>query len=209
MTGTIALFGGGPFEANDGLDAELLGAVGADRAVVMPTADAFEHPERLIGAAMVWGERLGVAVEALMVLNRRDALDAGAAAVVQGAGAVWLVGDSPMHLRSVMKDTPVWDAIVATPRRGGLVAAVGTSAAAVCDPMTDPRGGAFTLGLGLVSGLALITEAETWSEERLHRTLSLANVPIVTLPTGAAAVRTSTGWSLRGDASVTGELPAA
>jgi cyanophycinase len=207
MTGTIALFGGGPFMANDELDAELLRATGADRAVVLPTADAFEHPERLVAAAMEWGQRIEVAVEALMVLNRRDALDDGAAAVVRDAAAVWLVGDSPMHLRSVMKDTPVWEAIVARPGCGGLVAAVGTSAAAVCDPMTDPRGGAFTLGLGLVGGVALITEAETWSEERLHRTRSLANVPIVTLPTGSAIVRTGRSWSLHGEAAVTGDLP--
>ncbi len=46
MTGTIALMGGGPFTANDELDARLMAAAGAEHAVVLPTADAFEHPER-------------------------------------------------------------------------------------------------------------------------------------------------------------------
>ena len=55
--------------------------------------------------------------------------------------------------------------------------------------MLDQRGGAFTLGLGLVRGVAVIPEAEAWSEERRHRTLSLANTPVVELPTGSALLR--------------------
>ena len=100
-------------------------------------------------------------------------------AVVRGARAVYLVGDQPLHLRSVLKATPLWDAIAQVRADGGVVAATGGSADAMCDPMVDPRGGAFTLGLGLVSGIALVTEAETWSAERLHRTLKLANTPVV------------------------------
>ncbi len=102
MTGVIALQGGGPFTANDDLDARLLaevGAIGADgadgagrRVVVLPTADAFEHPERLVTAAIGWAERLGVEVEALMVLRRGEAMDDGAAEVVRAARAVYLVG---------------------------------------------------------------------------------------------------------------------
>ena len=84
---------------------------------------------------------------------------------------------------------------------GGLVVAVGASAAALCDPMLDQRGGAFTLGLGLVRGVAVVPEAETWSEERLHRTLSLADTPFVELPTGlGAASGDGDGWELVGDA---------
>ena len=207
MTGTLALQGGGPFVANDDLDRRLLGAVGADRVVVLPTADAFEHPERLVAAAMNWAERLGVEVEALMVMRRGEAMEAGPAAVIQGARAVYLVGDQPLHLRSVLKDTPLWDAVRALLATGGLVVACAGSAAALCDPMVDPRGGAFTLGLGLVDGLALVTEAEIWSPERLHRTLKLANTTLATLPTGAALVRTPAGWETVGDVGLHGDLP--
>jgi cyanophycinase len=207
-TGTIALQGGGPFEANDDLDARLLGQVGADHVLVLPTADAFEHPERLVATASEWASRLGVRADGCMVLGRQDALDADHAAAVGTARAVYLVGDSPMHLRSVLKGTPVWEALGTVLAGGGLVCAVGTSAAAMCDPMVDPRGGAFTLGLGLVRGLALVTEAETWSPERLHRTLKLANMPIAVLHTGSALVRTGASWELVGGPDVRGELPA-
>ena len=90
---------------------------------------------------------------------------------------------------------------------GGVVAATGASAACLCDPMTDPRGGAFTLGLGLVDGLAVLTEAETWSPERLHRTLRLARgFAVGVLPTGSALLHSASGWELVGKAEVHGDL---
>lgn len=207
MIGTIALQGGGPFTANDELDARLLKAAGADGVVVLPTADAFERPERLVAAAMNWGERLGVDVEALMVLRRGEAVEEGAARVVRSAKAVWFVGDQPLHLKSVLKETPLFEAVRDVLAVGGVVAATGGSAAAMCDPMVDPRGGAFTLGLGLVTGLALVTEAEGWSPERLHRTRSLANTTFAVLRTGDALVLTSAGWEQVGEPEVHGDLP--
>ena len=158
-TGTIALQGGGPFEANDGLDRRLLGDVGADRVVVLPTADAFEEPAQLIATAMSWGERLEILIEALMVLQRHDAEDEGAAEVVRAASAVYLVGDSAMHLRSVMRESAVWRAIEGVVAAGGLVVGVGSAATALGDPMLDQRGGALTLGLGLVRGLTVVPAA--------------------------------------------------
>ena len=206
-SGIVALQGGGPFSANDDLDRSLLSEVGADQVVVLPTADAFETPGDLVEAAQHWAERLGVVSQPVMVMTRSDALEERFSEMISGARAVYLVGDSPIHLRSVLTDTPVWEAICAVVANGGLVVGVGGSAAALCDPMTDPRGGAFTIGLGLVSGMAAATETETWTEERLHRTRELADVTVVELPTGSAAVRRPTGWELSGDAAAHGDLP--
>jgi cyanophycinase-like exopeptidase len=204
MTGTIVLQGGGPFVANDDLDRRMLD--GHDRVVVLPTADAFEQPRQLVDASLEWGARVGVVVEPLMVLTRRDAT-ADAAAVIDGATAVMLVGDSAPHLRSVLKDTPVFTAIEGLLERDGIVIGVGPSGSALCDPMTDRRGGAFALGLGLVPGIAVITEAEAWSHDLLERAHDLADVPEVDLSTGSALIRTADGWELVGDADVRGELP--
>lgn len=207
MTGTIALLGGGPFEANDDLDRRLLTEAGATEVVVMPTADAFEHPRDLIDASRAWAERIGVAVRPLEIYTRGDALDVDVDAAIGDAVAVYLVGDSPIHLRSVLTDTDLWAAIVAVVERGGLIAAVAGSAAALCNPMTDPRGGAFTIGLGLIDGLAVATETETWTEERLHRTRDLADVPVAEVPTGAALLRRNGSWEIVGDVVIDGELP--
>ncbi len=205
MTGTIVFEGGGPFVANDDLDRRILAS--HERVVVMPTADAFEQPQDLVDAAHTWSERIGVTVEPLMVLTRREA-DDEAAAVIDGATAVMLVGDSAIHLRSVLKGTPVFAAIGRVLERDGVVIGVGPSAAALCDPMPDRRGGAFALGLGLVPGMAVLTEAERWSPSLLERAHDLVDVPEVDLPTGSALVRTADGWELVGEPDVRGELPA-
>ncbi|MEO7398343.1 MAG: Type 1 glutamine amidotransferase-like domain-containing protein [Ilumatobacteraceae bacterium] len=207
MTGTIALLGGGPFTANDDLDRRLIEESGATEVVVLPTADAFEHPSRLIETAVGWGERLGVEVDGRLVLRRADANDAGHARAVETARMVYLAGDSPLHLRSVLKDTALFDALRVVVANGGVVAATGASAACLCDPMTDPRGGAFSLGLALVEGLAVLPESETMSPERLHRTLHLANgFAVVVLPTGSALLRREARWETVGNAEVHGEL---
>ena len=211
--GTVALEGGGPFLANDDLDARLLidvvGATGG-RVVVLPTADAFEQPDRLVAAAVEWSQRLqmpGLELEALMVLRRSEAMDEATAAAVRTSRAVYLVGDQPLHLRSVLKDTPLWSALLDVLAGGGLVVGVGASASGLCDPMVDPRGGAFTLGLGLVPGLAFVGGVEEWSPERLHRTLGMADTPVACVPTGAALIRRSSGWETVGDVEMRGDLP--
>ena len=79
-----------------------------------------------------------------------------------------------MHLRSVLKDSPVWDALVAAWQRGAVLAGSGSGAMVLCDPMVDPRGGAFTLGLGLIAQLAVIPHHDTWSEDKAKRTLRIA-----------------------------------
>ncbi len=204
--GVLAFCGGGAFEGNDELDRRLLAEVAAERVVMLPTADAFEEPGALVAKAMTWAERLGVEIEALMVMRRHDAEDEGAAGVVDAASAVYLAGDSSMHLRSVLKDTAVFAALRRVLDRGGLVVAIGPSATALSDPMFDVRGGAFTLGLGLETGVAIIPESETWSDEALARTRSLATTPTIVLPTGSAAVSRGGSWELLGDAVASGEL---
>lgn len=204
MTGVVVLQGGKPFVANDDLDQRVLG--GVERVIVLPTADAYEQPQVLIDAALAWGVRIGVAVEPLMVLTRPEA-DGAAAAVVAAAPAVFLAGDSANHLRSVLKDTPLFAAIAGLLARGGTVVAAGASAAALCDPMSDQRGGGFALGLGLVPGMAVIPSSEAWPADQLQRAHSLANTPVVDLPTGAAVVRRDGAWEIVGDAVVHGDLP--
>ncbi len=205
-SGVVALQGGGPFQVNDDLDRSLLQDA-VDRIVVLPTADAFEQPRQLVAAGLEWGARIGVVVEPLMVLTRTDATEQ-AAAVIDAAPAVMLVGDSAIHLRSVLKGTPVFTALQSLLAHGGIVIACGASAAALCNPMTDQRGGGFALGLGLVDGIAVIPASERWPHDQLERAHSLANTPVVDLPTGSAVVRNAHGWSLVGDAVAHGTLPA-
>lgn len=205
MTGVLALVGGGEFTpACAAVDQALLEAAEADEVLVLPTAAAFEHPDRAVANGAAWFEELGVRARGLRVLTRTDALDPAHAEVAAASRFTYLAGGSPMHLRSVLKETPLWDALVAAWQAGGVLAGSSAGAMVLTDPMVDPRGGAFTIGLGLVPRLAVVPHAEQWQAERTRRTLDLAKgFPLVTLATGAAVLRRPDGsWEAVGDVAV-------
>jgi cyanophycinase len=209
MTGTLALCGGGHFTAEQiELDRRLLAAGATSDVVVLPTADAFEHPQRLIDAATSHFAGIAARVQGLMVLTRTHANDPQMAEQLSAARLVYLVGDNPLHMRSALKDTLVYEELAGVLRRGGVIVASGGSASGLCDPMVDPRGGAYTLGLAMVTSLAVITESETWAPERMKRSLELANgFTVAELPTNSALVRTATGWEQIGPSRIHGPLP--
>jgi cyanophycinase len=201
MPGILALVGGAEFGDGCTFDRTLLDAAGTDEVLVLPTAAAFEHPQRLVDAAVTWFAGLGATASGSPVLTRRDALDQANADAVRSARAIYLAGGSAMHLRSVLKDTPVWDALVAAWQDGAALAGSSAGGMVLTDPMVDPRGGAFTVGLGVIAPLAFVPHADTWSDEKLHRTQSLAPAatPVVGVPERTALLRTSDGtWSAEG-----------
>lgn len=204
--GLLALVGGSEWTPGCDFDAELLELAGTDRVVVLPTAAAYEHPERRVLAAAEWFGRLGAEVEGLMVCTRADAEDPGAASVVRQARFIYLGGGSPLHLRSVLKGSPVFDALRQAWQGGAVVAGSGAGAMALTDPMVDPRGGALTVGLGLVDGLAVVPRsadaAQDAQGEKLHRSIVLApaGLPVVVLPDRTAVLRAPDGrWRSAGE----------
>ena len=204
MSGPLALVGGGEWSEGCGFDAELLAAAGTDEVVVLPTAAAFENPSRHIEQATAWFAGLGAKVRGVPVIQRGDAQDPAHAEAVRAARFVYLAGDSPMHLRSVLKDTPVWEALVAAWERGATIAASGGAGSGLLDPMFDPRGGAFTVGLGLIGNLALLPEAEDDVAEHHRRTLELAEPSLVlaTVQRCTALIRDGAGWRAAGAGKV-------
>jgi len=205
MAGHLALIGGDEFAEGCSFDAGLVEVSGASEVLVLPTGAAYEHPQRLVEQAVGWFDRLGVPARGLDVLGRPQAQDPGNAAAVSAARLIYLVGGSPMHLRSVMKDSLVWDALVAAWRDGATVAGSSAGAMVLCDPMVDPRGGAFTLGLGLVSGLAVIPAHDVWSEDAAHRTrkMSPAKLVLAGIDQRTALIRTPEGaWRVEGAGEV-------
>ena len=205
MLGQLVLQGGGPFISNDELDARVLQGM-SGYVAVLPTAEAFENPAVLIATSVVWAQRMGVETKLCAVYTHADAREDGFAQIIRDAAAVYVVGDSPIHLRTTLQATVVYEAIEQQ-IESGIVVAVAGSAAALCDPMVDPRGGAFTLGLGLVESIAVITESETWSHDRLQRCLQLANTTVVQLPTGSALLCVQGKWNVDGPAIIHGALP--
>lgn len=195
MSGTLALVGGAPFTEGCTFDRRLLDTSGASEVAVLPTGSAYERPHLLVEAAAAWFEGLGVSVRDVPVLTRSDARDPANAAMVGDADFIYVVGSSPMHLRSVLKDTPTWEALVASFERGAVVAGANAGADVLCDPMVDVRGGAFTVGLGLIDGVSVMPRIDEWSHDTLHRTVAMAPAGLVLagVPSATALVRDPDG----------------
>src|SRR5579875_2826691 len=204
-TGMLALVGGGEWSEGCTFDAPLLAASGGTDVVVLPTAAAYQHPERTVFAAAEWFEHLGATVEGLMVLDRAAAEDSGIAEVVRRARFIYLSNGSPLHLKSVLKGSATFDALRQAWESGAVVAGSAAGAMVLTDPMVDPRGGALTVGLGLVGGLAVVPhlgdESNDVHGQKLERTVALAphGVPVIGIPERTALLRQPDGgWTSAG-----------
>ena len=130
----LALVGSGEYlPPMEVVDRELLRRLpGEAKVVCLPTAAGTEGEER-IGYWSKLGvqhfTRLGVAVEALQVIDRASANDAGLAAAISGANFVYLSGGKPDYLYRTLEGSLVWEAICGVLAAGGLLA--GCSAGAM------------------------------------------------------------------------------
>jgi cyanophycinase len=205
--GTLALVGGGEWtDRCRDFDTELLAASGGREVIVLPSAAAFEHPERVAERASAYFTDLGATARPLMVLHRTEAEDPKTAATVRKARFVYLSDGSPLHLRSVLKDSALFEAMLAAYHAGGVLAASGAGATLVCDPMVDPRGGAYTVGLGIVANLAVFPYHGTAAGHLRERSIDLlpSGARLVGIDEQTALVRDPDGaWGVVGAGNVT------
>lgn len=207
MAGVLALVGGGEWREGCTFDAELLEASGGSEVLVLPTAAAYEGADKAVAWATRWFQGLGAGVRGLHVLERHDAMDEGNAAALRSARFVYLSGGSPLHLRSVLKESLVWEALTAAWHDGAVVAGSSAGAMVLCDPMVDPRGGALTVGLAMVENVAVVPHAPAATFEADHRrTLDLATdgLVLVGLDEQTAVIRAPDGtWRAAGAGTTT------
>lgn len=205
--GAIALLGGGEWtEPCRALDSRLLHLAESDDVLIVPTAAAFEQPDQAVDRATSWFAGLGARATGLPVLNRRDAEADDNVAAMRVARFVYLADGSPLHLRSVLKGSALFDALLYAHGRGAVIAASGAGATVVCDPMVDPRGGAYTVGLGIIAGLAVFPDHAGAADHRRERSTELqpADAVLVGLDEHTAIVREDSGeWSVIGPGHAT------
>jgi cyanophycinase len=202
--GALALFGAESWARPGGIAAELVASAGGDVAV-LPTGAAYEGPALAVAKLAAALAELGATVRPVMVLTRRDAGLPEHAEAVRAAPLICLTGGSPLHLMSVMKDSLVLDALIAAWRGGATVIGAEGGASVLSDPMIDPRGGALTVGLGLVRDLAVYVGYRGEIDASLERTLALAadDFPVVAIGADGGVVRDPDGvWRAEGAVTV-------
>jgi cyanophycinase len=202
--GNLVLLGGG--EGTAATDDVMAAALsGVAHVLVIAMASAYEQPAHVADACVAQMERLGAQPRVSAAMKRADAFDEAIVAEVESAHAVVMTDGSSMHLRSALKDSPLWTAVVGLVARGGCLVLSGAAAMVATDPMFDERGGAFTLGLGLVTPLAVMAKHDTWTPERSRRVRELApaQAPVVALDTAAALMWTNGIWTSNGAVTIT------
>ena len=159
--GPLALVGSGEYLA------VMAGVEGAliegrpPRYVQIPTAAAPEGADRLqywldLGAAQA--ERLGVEQVPVVVRDRDEAGSADLAALIDGAGLVYLSGGNPQFLARTLRGTRVWAAIEAAWRSGAALAGCSAGAIALTDwvPAVRTPARAPEPGLGVLPWLRVL-----------------------------------------------------
>jgi len=105
-----------------------------------------------------------------------------------------------------VKGSGLFDALLAAYRSGAVLAASGAGATVLCDPMVDPRGGAYTVGLGVVEGVAVFPYHGSAAAHLRERSIDLlpANATLAGIDEETALLRTpGAKWSVEGKGSVT------
>ncbi len=181
----IALVGSGEYLP---VMAEVEGALLAGRPpryVQLATAAAPEGQKSLdrwfkLGKAQA--ERLGVEQVVVDVRTRADADNPALAVSIAGAGLIYLSGGNPAYLADTLRDTAVWNAIVAAHVAGAALAGCSAGAMALADwaPWHGGRaGGSEQLtGLGLVPHVRVIPHFDVMgSRSPAMLTSALATLP--------------------------------
>lgn len=163
MTGTMALVGGDEFRQNcREMDTEIMAAAGRHpaRVVVIPTAAAHAGPEKAARDGVTHFNNLGGQAQALLILDRGQADDAGLVAGIAAADLIYFTGGNPDHLLATLRDSRLLAEIAAAMARGAILAGSSAGAMVIGSLMRRPRAGEWIPGLGLAPGIAILPHHE-------------------------------------------------
>lgn len=208
VAGPLALVGSGEYlPVLTEVEAELI-AGRPPRFVQLATAAAPEGPLALahwheLGRQAA--ERLGVEQVVLPVVDRADAESAEIAALVEGAGLIYLSGGNPGYLAATLRGTAVGDAIVAAWRAGSALAGCSAGAIALTNevPDIDDLSQPAQPGLGVVPQLRVLPHFDRFGEWVSAADLErLASAPpginVVGIDEDTALVGGPSEWTVRG-----------
>src|SRR5262249_58970449 len=104
-----------------------------------------------------------------------------------------------------LKGWALFGAVLAALAAGAVLAASGAGATLLCDPMVDPRGGAYTVGLGVVSDLAIFPYHGSAADHLRERSIDLLpkSAALAGIDEETALVHRGSAWTVAGPGAVT------
>jgi len=202
--GPVALVGSGEYlPVLEQVERNLL-AGRPGRYVQLATAAAPEGPASLarwhdLGAAAA--ERLGVEQVVVPVVDRDTAQDPDLAALVAGAGLIYLSGGNPGFLTTTLRDSAVWAAIIAAWSAGAALAGCSAGAMALSASLPDIRHPwrPASSGLGLVPMVEVLPHFDRFAARMpdlvLRRVAGApAGVRVIGIDEDTAMVAGLDGW---------------
>lgn len=205
--GCLALVGGDEFKpGNEEQDRFLLRQRGPGPAYVLTTANG-KHPGLAADFAIRWFASLGADLTELPVREAEDAHCPELVGRAGQAGLFYLAGGDPERVVTILKGTPVWQAMVGAWRNGAALA--GSSAGAMAfgrwSLVAGPDGPRRPIGaLDLLADAAVLPHYETFghtwlapAQERLG-----AGAWLLGLDERTALVHGPSGWQVMGPGRV-------
>jgi cyanophycinase-like exopeptidase len=206
--GPVALVGSGEYlPVMQEVEAQLLEGR-PPRYVQIPTAAAEEGPtslNRWVELGRKQAERLGVEAVPVVVRDRTEADDPELAALVEGAGLVYLSGGNPPYLAATLRGTRVWDAVRSAWEGGAALAGCSAGAMALAPwvPHVRDRSRQDEEGLGVLPGWRVLPHFDrmrAWQPDLLAQSRSALGDGDVVLGIDeeTALVQEGDGWVVRG-----------
>ncbi len=179
--------------------------------VQLPTAAAPEGDESLqrwISLGAQQAARLGVEQLPLIVRNRDEANDSALAELVADAGLIYLSGGNPHFLADTLRDSLVWNAILAAWEAGAALAGCSAGAMAIADhiPALRVHSPRETRGLGVLPHIRVLPHFDKmfgWVPDLALRMLNVPDgVHVVGIDEDTALVGGPYEWEVQGRQSV-------
>jgi cyanophycinase len=169
--GLLGLVGGDEFHAGNEPHDALLAASARGPAYVLATAAARSRPEMAVRNARRWFQRFELDVVELAVYTRAQAHDPALTKIAAGAGFCYIPGGDPGLVATVLRDSPVGNALIAAWRGGAALAGSSAGAMALCsDTLVRQSFPGHTQrraipGVGVVPDAAVLPHHDTFGEK--------------------------------------------
>jgi cyanophycinase len=159
--GLLALVGGDEFHPGNEPQDEFLAASarGNGPAYIVATAAARSDPGAAVRHAAQWFRKFDLDVAELRAYTKAEASDSATAAAANDAAFIYITGGDPGLVATVLRGSPVGDAIIAAWRNGAVLAGSSAGAMVLCEHVLVRRQFPGSAERRPVAGLAVVPNA--------------------------------------------------